>query len=37
MGNVSSHKLKGQTKLRWSTLETSLVDFGDVADNPYLG
>jgi predicted dehydrogenase len=23
------------TKLRWSTLETSLVDSGDVSDHPY--
>lgn len=30
-----SNKLKGQTKLRWSTLETSLIDSGDVADHPY--
>ena len=31
-----SHKLKGQTKDRWSTLETALIDSGDVADHPYL-
>ena len=31
-----SHKLKGQAKDRWSTLETALIDSGDVADHPYL-
>ena len=30
-----SQKLPGMTKLRWSTLETSLVDSGDVSDHPY--
>jgi predicted dehydrogenase len=28
-------KLKGLTKERWSTLETSLIDSGDVSDHPY--
>jgi predicted dehydrogenase len=32
---VYSHKLKGLTKARWSTLETPLVDSGDVSDHPY--
>ena len=31
-----SRKLTGQTKDRWSTLETALIDSGDVADHPYL-
>lgn len=30
-----SAKLKGMTKARWSTLETSLIDSGDVSDHPY--
>jgi predicted dehydrogenase len=30
-----SNKLKGLTKERWSTLETSLIDSGDVSDHPY--
>jgi predicted dehydrogenase len=30
-----SQKLPGMTKDRWSTLETALVDSGDVADHPY--
>ena len=30
-----SQKLSGMTKQRWSTLETSLVDSGDVSDHPY--
>ena len=30
-----SHKLHGMTKDRWSTLETSLIDSGDVSDHPY--
>ncbi|MDP6358118.1 MAG: Gfo/Idh/MocA family oxidoreductase [Planctomycetota bacterium] len=30
-----SHKLKGMVKDRWSTLETSLIDSGDVSDHPY--
>jgi len=30
-----SQKLKGITKERWSTLETALVDSGDVSDHPY--
>jgi predicted dehydrogenase len=30
-----SSKLKGMTKRRWSTLETSLIDSGDVHDHPY--
>jgi predicted dehydrogenase len=32
---IYSHKLKGMTKSRWSTLETALVDSGDVSDHPY--
>jgi predicted dehydrogenase len=31
-----SAKLKGLSKERWSTLETSLIDSGDVAHHPYL-
>ncbi|PYV37823.1 MAG: 4,5-dihydroxyphthalate dehydrogenase, partial [Acidobacteria bacterium] len=30
-----SQKLKGITKERWSTLETALIDSGDVSDHPY--
>jgi predicted dehydrogenase len=30
-----SQKLPGMTKQRWSTLETALVDSGDVSDHPY--
>ena len=30
-----SQKLPGMSKQRWSTLETSLVDSGDVSDHPY--
>jgi predicted dehydrogenase len=30
-----SSKLKGMTKAKWSTLETSLIDSGDVSDHPY--
>ncbi len=30
-----SSKLDGQTKDRWSTLETALIDSGDVSDHPY--
>ena len=30
-----SEQLPGMTKQRWSTLETSLVDSGDVSDHPY--
>jgi predicted dehydrogenase len=30
-----SHKLHGMNKNKWSTLETSLIDSGDVADHPY--
>jgi predicted dehydrogenase len=30
-----SKKLKGLTKERWSTLETALIDSGDVSDHPY--
>ncbi len=33
---IYSAKLKGMTKQRWSTLETSLIDSGDVHDHPYL-
>ena len=32
---IYSHKLHGMSKERWSTLETSLIDSGDVADHPY--
>jgi len=30
-----STKMKGMTKARWSTLETALIDSGDVSDHPY--
>ncbi|HRU05487.1 MAG TPA: Gfo/Idh/MocA family oxidoreductase [Candidatus Brocadiia bacterium] len=30
-----SHKLAGMVKNKWSTLETELVDSGDVKDHPY--
>jgi len=30
-----SQKLAGLTKERWSTLETALIDSGDVSDHPY--
>ena len=30
-----SNKLDGMVKARWSTLETALVDSGDVSDHPY--
>ena len=33
---IYSHKLKGMNKNKWSQLETSLIDSGDVADHPYL-
>jgi predicted dehydrogenase len=33
---IYSAKLKGLSKERWSTLETSLIDSGDVAHHPYL-
>ena len=32
---IYSHKLHGMDKSKWSTLETSLIDSGDVADHPY--
>ena len=32
---IYSSKLKGMVKTRWSTLETALVDSGDVSDHPY--
>lgn len=32
---IYSAKLKGLSKARWSTLETALIDSGDVADHPY--
>ncbi|MBI4582568.1 MAG: Gfo/Idh/MocA family oxidoreductase [Planctomycetes bacterium] len=32
---IYSAKLKGMTKQRWSTLETALIDSGDVSDHPY--
>jgi len=33
---IYSHKLTGMNKNRWSTLETSLIDSGDVGHHPYL-
>ncbi|MEW5974395.1 MAG: Gfo/Idh/MocA family oxidoreductase [Acidobacteriota bacterium] len=30
-----SSKMKGMTKERWSTIETALIDSGDVKDHPY--
>ena len=30
-----SHKLDGMNKGKWSTLETALIDSGDVSDHPY--
>ncbi len=33
---IYSHKLKGMYKGKWSTLETHLIDSGDVKDHPYL-
>ena len=32
---IYSEKLKGMNKDKWSTLETSLIDSGDVSDHPY--
>lgn len=32
---IYSAKLKGMDKSRWSTLETSLIDSGDVSEHPY--
>lgn len=32
---IYSERLAGLTKKRWSTLETPLIDSGDVADHPY--
>jgi predicted dehydrogenase len=32
---IYSEKMKGMTKERWSILETSLIDSGDVSDHPY--
>ena len=32
---IYSAKLKGMDKTKWSTLETSLIDSGDVAEHPY--
>jgi len=32
---IYTEKLPGMTKARWSTLETALVDSGDVSDHPY--
>ena len=32
---IYSAKLKGMDKSKWSTLETSLIDSGDVSDHPY--
>ena len=33
--HIYSAKLKGLSKKRWSTLETALIDSGDVSDHPY--
>ncbi|MFB3904714.1 MAG: Gfo/Idh/MocA family protein [Acidobacteriota bacterium] len=33
---IYSHKLDGMNRNRWSTLETSLIDSGDVGHHPYL-
>ncbi|RPI19804.1 MAG: gfo/Idh/MocA family oxidoreductase [Acidobacteria bacterium] len=33
---IYSHRLKGLNKNRWSILETSLIDSGDVGHHPYL-
>jgi predicted dehydrogenase len=33
---IYSHKLTGMNKNRWSLLETSLIDSGDVGHHPYL-
>jgi predicted dehydrogenase len=30
-----SDKIKGMDRSKWSTLETSLIDSGDVTDHPY--
>ena len=32
---IYSAKLPGLSKSRWSTLETALIDSGDVSDHPY--
>jgi len=32
---IYSEKLKGMDKSKWSTLETALIDSGDVKDHPY--
>ncbi len=32
---IYTEKLPGMTKARWSTLETALIDSGDVSDHPY--
>jgi len=32
---IYSEKLKGMVKTKWSTLETHLIDSGDVKDHPY--
>jgi len=32
---IYSQRIKGMTKERWSTLETALIDSGDVSDHPY--
>jgi len=32
---IYSEQIKGMTKERWSTLETALIDSGDVSDHPY--
>ena len=32
---IYSHKLKGMNRAKWSTLETVLIDSGDVSDHPY--
>ena len=32
---IYTEKLKGMVKTKWSTLETTLIDSGDVSDHPY--
>jgi predicted dehydrogenase len=32
---IYSDKLKGMDRSKWSTLQTSLIDSGDVSDHPY--
>jgi predicted dehydrogenase len=35
LDKIYSAKLKGMKKGPWSTLETSLIDSGEVSDHPY--